>query len=155
MTDKSLNNYQHIGLIKLIFPNAKIVHCCRNPNDTCLSIFKNLFETEGHNYAYDLLELGAYYNLYLDLMIHWQSVLPDFIYDIKYENLVQNQEKESRDLLTYCGLEWNDSCLEFQKANRAVNTASSAQVRRPIYKGSVQSWKKYEKQLAPLLEILG
>ena len=154
ITDKMPLNFHLIGMIKLMLPNAKIIHCCRDPLDTCLSIFKNYFSFDGHYYAYDLDEIGRYYNLYRDLMRHWRHVLPGFIYDIQYENLVAEQEKQSRALLAYCGLEWDDACLEFHKTDRPVQTASSAQVRRPIYKDSVQSWKRYENQLAPLRDVL-
>ena len=153
ITDK-MPNFEFIGMIKLMLPNAKVIHCCRDPRDTCLSIFKNYFTVDAHHYAYDLSDLGRYYNLYRDLMNHWHSVLPDFIYDIQYEDVVADQERQSRALLEYCGLEWDDACLEFHGTDRPVMTASAAQVRRPIFKDSVQSWKRYENQLAPLLEIL-
>ena len=154
ITDKGLANFSNIGMIKLMLPKAKIIHCCRSPQDTCLSIFKNLFAVDGHYYAYELSELAQFFNLYRDLMSHWHSVLPDFIYDIQYEDIVADQENQSRALLEYCGLEWDSACLEFFKTDRPVMTASSAQVRRPIYKDSVQSWKRYETQLATLLEVL-
>ncbi|MCH7942586.1 MAG: sulfotransferase, partial [Proteobacteria bacterium] len=154
ITDKMPHNFVFIGMIKLMLPRAKIIHCCRGPLDTCLSVFKNYFSRNGNFYAYDLGELGRYYNLYRDYMNHWRTVLPGFIYDIHYEDVVADQEKQSRALLAYCGLEWDDACLEFYKTDRPVRTASSAQVRRPIYKDSVQSWKRYENQLAPLIEVL-
>ena len=154
ITDKMPENFIHIGMIKLMLPNAKIIHCRRDPLDTCLSIFKNFFSARGYNYAYDLRHLGQYYNQYRDLMAHWHSQLPGFIYDIQYEDLVADQEAQSRALLAHCGLEWDNVCLEFHKTDRAVQTLSSAQVRRPIYKVSVQSWKRYENELAPLLEVL-
>ncbi len=99
-------------------------------------------------------ELGRYYNLYLDLMDHWRKMLPDFIYDIWYEELVSNQEDQTRKLLTYCKLPWEESCLSFYKTKRRVETASANQVRRPIYSDSVQLWKKYETQLEPLRKAL-
>jgi len=154
ITNKTPHNFLFIGMIKLVLPNAKIIHCCRDSHDTCLSIFKNYFPAENFKYANNLNELGQYYNLYHDLMDHWHEVLPDFIYDIQYEDLVADQEKQSRALLEYCGLEWDDACLEFYKTDRPVKTISSAQVRRPIYKDSVQSWRKYEKWLSPMLEEL-
>ncbi len=155
ITDKMPYNFRLIGLIKLVLPKAKIIHCCRDPRDTCLSIFKNDFSEDGNYYAYDLGELGRYHNLYRDLMDHWHSVLPGFIYDIHYEDVVANQEKQSRALLAHCGLEWDDACLEFHRTDRPVQTASAAQVRRPIYKDSVRSWKRYERQLTPLFDVLG
>ncbi len=153
ITDKMLN-FRLIGMIKLMLPNAKIIHCRRDSLDTCLSIFKHYFSVDGHYYAYDLDELGRYYNLYRDLMNHWYSVLPDFIYDIHYEDVVADQEKQSRALLAYCGLEWDDACLEFYRTDRPIFTASAAQIRRPIYTDSVRSWERYENWLAPLLDEL-
>ncbi len=154
ITDKMPENFRFIGIIKLMLPNAKIIHCRRNPMDTCLSIFKNLFTGDGLLYTNNLRELGQYYKLYGDLMSYWHSVLPGFIYDIQYEDVVANQEKQSRALLEHCGLEWDDACVEFHKTNQPVQTLSSAQVRRPIYNDSVQAWKRYEKWLTPLLDII-
>ena len=154
ITNKLPINFRLIGMIRLMLPNAKIIHCRRDKRDTCLSIFKNYFASDRHYYAYDLGELGQYYNLYRDLMDHWHRVLPDFIYHIQYEDLVADQEGESRALLEHCGLEWDDACLEFHRADRPVHTASSVQVHRPIYKESVQSWKRYENWLSPLFETL-
>ena len=154
ITDKMPHNFIHVGMIKLMLPNAKIIHCKRCPKDTCLSIFKTYFANVDHTYAYDQNELGQYYNLYLELMEHWQSVLPGFIHEIQYEDVVSDQEAQTRALLAHCDLEWDDACLSFHKTDRPIKTASAAQVRQPIYKGSVQSWKRYETQLAPLLEAL-
>ncbi len=155
VTDKMPANFQYIGLIKLMLPNARIVHCRRDPYDTCLSLFKNYFSTSAIGYAYDLEELGQYYRLYQDLMDHWNSVLPGFIHDLHYEDLISNQEQQTRDLLTFCGLEWNTACLEFHKSKRPVRTASATQVRRALHTGSVRSWTHYEHQLAPLFEAMG
>ena len=155
VTDKMPSNFQYIGLIKLILPNAKVIHCRRNPQDNCMSIFKSFFASQNLAYAYELRELGRYYNRYRDLMKHWHRVLPGFLHNVQYEDMVADQAEQTRALLKYCGLEWDDACLEFYKSDRPVNTVSAEQVRRPIYKDSVQSWKRYEKQLAPLLEILG
>ena len=153
ITNKMPANFKYIGLIKLILPNAKVIHCRRDPADTCLSIFKTYF-TGKHEYSHDLGELGRYYNAYGELMEHWHGVLPGFIHDVQYEDMVADQAGQTRPLLEYCGLEWDDACLEFHKTNRPVRTASAEQVRRPIYKDSVQLWKRYETQLAPMLEIL-
>ncbi len=155
ITDKMPHNFLHIGLIKLALPNAKIIHCKRDPMDTCLSIYKTYFPGTVHEYSSDLTELGEYYTLYSDLMDHWHNVLPGYIYDIQYEQLVADQEHQSRALIAACGLDWDDACLEFYKSNRAVKTASMAQVRSPIYNSSVQLWKRYEKELAPLIAALG
>ena len=149
ITDKMPHNFLHIGFIYTILPNAKIICCTRDPMDNCLSIFKNHFTT-GHYYSYDLQELGQYYNLYLDLMAHWKNTLPGFIYDLNYEALISDQENQIRKLLEYCNLPWDNACLQFHKTRRKVATASKAQVRQPIYKDSVDLWKRYETQLEPL-----
>ncbi len=153
ITDKMPYNFQLIGLIKLILPKAKVIHCVRDPMDNCYSIFKNDFAGK-HKYAYDLNELGQYYNLYLDLMDHWRKIIPEFIYDIRYEELVFDQEVQTRKLLNFCNLPWENSCLSFYKTKRRVATASATQVRRPIYSDSIQLWNKYEKQLEPLRNAL-
>ncbi len=153
-TDKLPMNFLNVGMIKLLLPGAHIIHCQRNPLDTCLSIYKNFLPARGHHYAYDLTELGCYYNLYLDLMEHWREVLPFGFYDISYEELVANQETESRRLVDACALEWDSDCINFHKTLRPVSTISAAQVRKPIYNDSVELWRKYEKQLEPLVETL-
>jgi tetratricopeptide (TPR) repeat protein len=150
VTDKMPSNFLYIGMIRVLFPDAKIIHCKRDPVDTCLSCFKTTFE-EVQKFAYDLTELGQYYRLYQKLMSHWHTVLPGYIYDIQYEELVAEQETQTRKLIGYCGLPWDEACLSFYKSDRAVKTASDVQVRRPIYKSSVQLWKRYEKHLGPLL----
>jgi len=149
ITDKMPSNFLRIGFIKAILPNARIIHCTRDPMDNCLSLFKNYFSI-GHYYSYDMTELGQYYNLYLNLMEYWKKTLPGFIYDLSYEQLVADQEHQIRQLLAYCHLPWDEACLDFHKTRRKVRTASNAQVRRPIYKDSVELWKRYEKQLQPL-----
>ena len=154
VVDKMPENFVGVGFVKTILPNARIIHCRRNPMDTCLSIFKNFF-ARGHPYSYDLKDLGHFYNLYLDLMAHWREVLPDELYELDYEQLVSNQETETRKLLEFCGLPWEEACLQFQKTERRVYTASAAQVRRPIYKDSVALWKRYGDHLKPLLDVLG
>lgn len=154
ITDKMPGNFLLIGLIRLILPEATIVHCQRDPASTCLSIFKTYFRNRGHQYGYDLAELGDYYRLYADLMAHWHRVLPGFVHDFRYEALIADQEGESRRLIETCGLAWDPACLAFADADRPVRTASAAQVRRPIYKDSLALWKRYEKHLGPLLERL-
>jgi len=149
ITDKMPSNFLFIGLIKTILPNSKIIHCIRNPMDNCFSIFKKGF-TASHDYAYDLTELGQYYTLYLDLMAHWERVLPGFIYTLKYEEMVLDQYNQTKSLLEFCGISWDEACLTFYKTERRVSTASLAQVRQPIYKDSIELWKRYEKQLEPL-----
>ncbi len=153
VSDKMPDNFVGVGLIHMILPKAKIIHNRRSAMDTCLSIYKNLF-ARGHPYAYDLTDLGEYYNLYLDLMNHWHEVLPVSMYELTYEHLVADQEAETRRLLEFCGLPWEDACLEFQSTERRVYTASAAQVRRPMYKDSVALWKRYGDRLEPLLKAL-
>lgn len=153
IVDKMTHNFLFIGVIRRALPNAKIIHCERDPIDNCLSIFKNYFVDE-HGYAYSLHELGEYYLLYQDLMRFWHERYPGVIHRLSYESLVANQEETTRTLLEYCGLPWDEACLHFHKTSRSVKTASSSQVRRPIYKKSVQLWKKYEQELRPLLDAL-
>lgn len=152
-TDKLPGNYQFIGLIHLMFPNAKIINCLRDPIDACLSCYKKLF-LSAVPYSFDLVELGKYYNLYQRLMRHWKTVLPDQILDVEYETLLENPEQELRRALSFCGLDFDPACLEFHKVDRSIATASAIQVRKPLYKDSMQRWKKYESQLTPLLNAL-
>jgi tetratricopeptide (TPR) repeat protein len=154
VTDKMPSNYQYIGLIDRMLPKATIVHCMRDPVDTCLSCFKTLFR-EGQLYSFDLTELGLYYQHYKRLEDHWRQVLPGRMLDIRYEDVIQDLEGSARRLIAHCGLEWDDACLDFHTNKRPVHTASAGQVRRPIYKSSMGQWHRYEKQLAPLLEALG
>ena len=155
ITDKMPANFFAVPLIHLMLPNAKIIHVNRNPVDTCLSCFTRLFHRK-QEHTYDLTELGRYYAEYARLMDHWRAVLPaGSFYDVKYEDIVADQEGEARKLLNYCGLEWNDACLDFHKTQRQVRTASVVQVRQPIYTSSVERWRKYEKFLGPLLDELG
>ena len=153
VTDKMLTNFRYVGMIRLILPNAKIIHCKRDPMDTCLSIFQKSF-TGVHKYAYNLVELGEYYKLYQELMQDWHSIMPGYIFDIQYEDIVRDQEGETRKLLAYCDLPWNEACLSFHQTIRPVRTASASQVRQPIYNNSVKRWKRYEKQLGTLFDIL-
>ncbi len=145
VTDKLPVNFKWIGIIKMILPNSKIIHCTRNPKDNCLSIFKTYFTNSSLNFAYDLDELSMYYNLYNDLMKHWVDALPNFIIKINYENVVKKPEEEIRRILKACNLEWNDNCIQFYNNQRPINTASDIQARKKIYKTSVNSWKNYEK----------
>ena len=153
VTDKMPHNFLHVGMIRLMLPNAKVIHCRRDPMDNCLSIFKKDFKAL-HNYSYDQSELGGYYRLYQDLMEHWHKVLPGFMLDFQYEELVADQEKMTRRLLEFCELPWDENCLQFHKVNRTVRTASRTQVRKKIYNDSVQLWRRYEKHLKPLLDAL-
>ena len=146
-------NFQHVGVIHKALPEAKIILCEREPLDNCFSIFKQKFGT-GNQYAYSLEEVGEYYNLYLELIAHWESGFPNKIYRVKYEELTSNQEKISREMINFCDLEWEESCMSFHSTKRDVNTASAVQVRQPIYTSSVGLWKKYENELEPLIKIL-
>jgi len=155
-TDKALPNLWLIGAIRLIFPKAKILHCSRNPLDNCLSIFAHNFEGNLFKWAYDLKELGEYYRIYLDMMAHWDRVLSsDVFLNISYEQLVAAPEEETRRIIAFCDLEWDDACLSFYKKKSNVQTASLAQIREPINKRSVDRWRKFEKYLQPLIEALG
>jgi len=155
ITDKMPDNFKGIGLIHLMLPNAKIIHVKRNPVDTCLSCYSKLFMM-GMHFTYDLAELGQYYVDYVRLMDHWRTVLPAGAFlDVQYEDIVADKESQARRIIDFCGLEWDDACLDFHKLKRSVNTASVAQVRQPIYNSSVERWRAYEKHLGPLLNALG
>ena len=146
-TDKLPINFLYIGLIKLILPKSKIVHCYRNSKDNILSIFKNYFPGKKINFAYNLNEIVSYYNLYYDLMNYWNELLPNSIFNVKYEKLVTNTKGEIQNLLNFCNLKWENSCLEFYNNKRTVKTASDTQVRNKIYNTSVDTWKNYMKFL--------
>jgi tetratricopeptide (TPR) repeat protein len=153
IVDKTPNNFFLVGLIRLLFPNAPIVHCVRDPMGTCWSMFREYFGG-GHGYCYNQSALGRYWRRYRHLMDHWHKVLPGEIHDVKYENLVEHPENTIRSLLEYCRLPWEDKCLAFYDTKRVVNTASFLQVRRPIYKTSIGSWMPVAQELAPLREAL-
>lgn len=154
ITDKLPNNFLNVGMIRLLFPQATIVHCTRDPRDTCFSIYKHYFSARGHDYAYDQEELGRYYNLYADLMAHWNEVLPGALYPVGYEDLVTNQEACTRALLDACSLAWDPACLDFHANDRPVATLSASQVRRPMYLDSVGAWRKAQDGLQVLLQTL-
>ena len=152
--DKMPSNFLHLGLIALLFPKARIVHCQRYSLDTCLSIFFQNF-ADVNEFAYDLSEIGSYYRQYDRLMAYWRSVLPVKIYEIQYEELVSNIEAKAHELIDFLDLEWDEQCLAFNKNPRGVRTSSSWQVRQPVYTTSVQRWRNYEKYLGPLKQSLG
>jgi hypothetical protein len=155
VTDKMPGNFANLGLIHALLPNAKIIHIERNAFDNCLSCYTRLFQ-HGQNFTYDLTELGRYYADYRRLMQHWRKVLPkDAFLDVSYEELVADTETQARRIIDYCGLEWDANCLEFHKMERQVRTASVTQVRQPIYKTSLERWRFFEKELAPLAIALG
>jgi Flp pilus assembly protein TadD len=154
VTDKLLTNYFFIGLIAMLFPHAKVIQTLRDPVDTCLSAFATLF-ADDLPHTYDLGELGRYYCRYVDLMDHWRSVLPaGMITTVRYENLVHDLEGEARRLIDFVGLDWDPACLAFHASTRAVHTASVAQVRRPLYTGSIGRWRRYGAALDPLIAAL-
>jgi len=151
--DKMPNNFASIGLLSLMLPNARFINTRRHPLDTCLSCYKQLF-ARGQPFTYDLMELGEYYLQYDRMIAHWHAVLPGRVLDVQYESVVADQEAQTRRLLEYCGLPWEDACLRFYETERAIRTASSEQVRRPIYSSSIGVWRHYTQELAGLIEIL-
>jgi tetratricopeptide (TPR) repeat protein len=154
ITDKLLTNFYFLGVIRKAFPNAKVIHTRRSPADTCLSCFSKLFKDE-MPYSYDLRELGRYYKRYERLMAHWRKVLPaGFMLEIDYEDMVSSLADKAREIVRFCGLEWDERCLNFHESERPVKTASVSQVRKPIYASSVGRWQRYGSQLQPLLEAL-
>ena len=152
ITDKFPHNFLEIGLIKTLFPDARIIHCQRNPLDNCTSIFFHCFTT--FKASFELTELGQYYLQYQRLMSHWHKLFPGEIFTVQYEDLVLDQERVSKQLIEYIGLEWDENCLDFQHNERNVSSPSNMQVRQPMYKSSIDRWKLYEKQLQPLIEVL-
>ncbi len=151
--DKNPNNFIYAGLLKLMLPNAKIINARRHPLDSCFGSYKQLFAS-GQPFTYDLVELGDYYLNYQKLMDHWHEVLPGHVLDVQYENVVADLETEVRRILEYCQLPFEDSCLRFHETDRAVKTASSEQVRQPIYSSSVNLWRNYENHLDLLIDTL-
>lgn len=154
IVDKMPGNFNFVGLIHAILPNAKIIHSRRHPVETCLSCYR-IFFAEGHQWTYNLTELGRYYRRYWELMKYWREAFPGVMYEAVYEENVHDVETSARNLIAHLGLEWNDQCLEFYNLDRPVKTASLSQVRKPIYKTSTNRWRKYEKYLGPLLDEIG
>jgi tetratricopeptide (TPR) repeat protein len=154
-TDKMPLNFRFIGFVLAAFPDAKIVHLNRNPMATCWSIYKHFFKSNGNGYASNFDDLSSYYLMYQDLMEFWHKAFPNKIYDLSYEDLTLSQEIESRKLIDYCNLNWDDSCLNFHENTRAVHTTSGLQVREKMYQGSSEAWRKYEQYLEPLISKIG
>jgi tetratricopeptide (TPR) repeat protein len=152
--DKMPNNFRHIGLIQLMLPNAKIIDARRHPMACCFSGFKQLFAS-GQEFTYGLEEIGSYYRDYVELMDHWDEVLPGKVLRVQYEDVVADLETQVRRILDYCGLPFETSCLEFHKTERSVRTPSSEQVRQKIYKTGLEQWRHYEPWLDPLKDALG
>ena len=147
--DKMPNNFLHIGLIKLILPNAKIIDVRRNPMDACFSCFKQYF-AKGQHFTYDLDDIARFYKDYINLMNFWNSIFPGDIYKINYEDMISSPEIEISNLLKYCNVNFEEDCMEFYKSKRPVKTASSEQVRQPIYKSGLDYWKNYSDNLNEL-----
>ena len=154
ITDKTPANFQNIGFILSIFPDAKIIHLKRDPRAICWSIYKSNWSETGYGFSYNINDLVKFYGLYSKLMDFWHKKFPGKIYDVCYEDLTANQEQETKKLLEYCELDWDENCLNFHKNKRAVKTASSLQVREKMYQGSSEAWKKYESHIQPLIDGL-
>jgi hypothetical protein len=148
-------NFMIVGFLHTLFPRAKIIHCRRNPLDTCVSCFTKIFH-EGQDYTYDLKELGEFYRLYTQTMAHWRALLPaGVMLEIQYEEVVDDLEAAARKLVAHCNLPWDPACLNFHTTARPVRTASFYQVRQPIYRSSVGAWRKFDRFLGPLKAALG
>jgi hypothetical protein len=153
--DKLPGNFLRIGFIRMMLPNARIIHTVRNPVDTCLSCYSKLFTT-GLPFTYDLAELGRYYRAYAELMAHWRSVLPPgAMLDVRYEDVVNDLDSQARRLIDYCGLDWDPRCTKFHQVRRPIKTASAVQARQPLFRTSLHRWRRYEAGLGPLLDALG
>jgi hypothetical protein len=152
--DKMPNNFAHVGMIHLMLPNAKIIDARRHPMGNCFSAYKQHF-ARGQTFSYDLGELGRYWRDYAALMAHFDEALPGRVHRVFYERMVGDTENEIRRLLAYCGLPFEEACLRFNETERAVRTASSEQVRQPIFSDAVEQWRNYEEWLGPLREALG
>lgn len=153
VTDKMPDNYLRLGLIAMLFPGARVIHCVRDPLDTCLSCY---FQNFGPalSFTYDLAALTVYYRQYQRLMAHWRTVLKIPLMEVRYEELVADQERVTRAMVSFCGLEWDDNCLRFHESARVASTASYAQVRQPLYSRSVGRWRHYARHLGPLESLV-
>ena len=154
ITDKMPTNFQYIGFILQAFPEAKVINLKRDSRAVCWSIYKNYFPGSGLGFAFNMKDLASYYNSYNELMSFWHQTFPNKIYNICYEDLTTNQEEETKKLLEYCELAWDDNCLNFQDNKRAVRTTSSLQVRKKMYQGSSETWKNYATHIQPIIDGL-
>jgi hypothetical protein len=152
--DKMPNNFRHLGLIHLILPNAKIIDARREPMACCFSNLKQLF-ANGQEFTYSIEDIGRYYRTYLELMEHWDAVMAGKVLRVHHEDVVDDLEGNVRRILDFCGLEFEPGCVEFYKTERSVRTASSEQVRQPIFREGLDQWRNYEPWLGPLREVLG
>jgi hypothetical protein len=148
------NNFRHIGLIHLMLPNAKIIDARREPMACCFGNLKQLF-ANGQEFSYSIEDIARYYRTYLDLMQHWEAVLPGRILRVEHESVVDDLAGNVRRILNFCGLEFEPACVEFHKTARSVRTASSEQVRQPIFREGLDQWRHYEPWLSPLKDALG
>jgi hypothetical protein len=153
-TDKRPDNFLHVGLIKQLFPEAKIVHTFRDPLDTCLSVYFTHFDLS-QAYGTDLLDIAHWYRLYQGLMLQWKSQYGASLLDVSYDALVTDPQKQIAELLNFTGLAWDDACMDFHQANRFVQTPSVWQVRRPLYSRSCGRWRNYRSHIALLASALG
>ena len=152
---RKIRTFHYIGIIKIFFPNSKIIYCKRNAKDNCLSIYKNFFLSEDMKYAFDQTDIANYYNLHLDLMNYWKHKVGDFIYEVEYEKLVSNKEEEIKKLIKFCDLNWVPICLNHHKSKKTpIKTVSISQARKPIYKSSVNSNSNYENYLSEMFNLL-
>ena len=155
VTDKSIQSFTYIGLLRRAMPNARVVVVRRDPRDNLLSIYKNVFPEGTHLYAYNIEDLAEYYRQFVRLVDFWREMVPDWFYEIQYEDLVSNPEEEARKLIAACGLDWQEACLNFHQTERRVKTLSLYQVRQPMYKSSTRAWERYGEDIRPLLDALG
>ena len=153
VVDKMPGNFMLLGYIELLFPDARIIYCKRDPLDNCLSnYFQNFSRTQ--NFSYNLTHLGVFYKNHVRLMEHWRSIITLPMIEVQYEDMITDQESNSRRIIEFCGLEWDEQCMDFHTSERYVATASYDQVRKPIYKSSVSRWKNYDEFIGPLRKAL-
>jgi hypothetical protein len=154
LIDKAPLNFKWIGFIRLIFPNSKIIHCKRNAMDVCWSNYKNSFASQLMDYTYDFNDLATFYKAYDSLLKFWKRDFESNVFDLVYEELIDNKTSQTKKLLEFCALKWDKNCLNFHKNKKAVSTASLAQVRQPLYSTSIHKWKKYSNELRELKRLL-
>jgi hypothetical protein len=152
VTDKMPSNFMRLGLAEILLPDCRVIHCVRDPRDTCLSCYFNYFEG-GNAFSFDLADLAAYYRDYRRMMDHWKQILTLPMLEVRYEDVVADQEGQTRRMLEFLDLPWDERCLSFHENKRHVATASREQVRKPLYASSVGRWKHYEKQIPELLAL--
>ena len=152
--DKMPNNFFHVGLIRLILPNAKVIDARRHPMACCFSGYKQLFG-EGQEFSYGLPEIGNYYRQYVKLMDHWARVLPGFVLRVEHEDVVDDLQRQVRRILEFSGLPFEQACVDYHRTERSIRTPSSEQVRQPIFRSGLDQWRNYEPWLDPLKEALG